>query len=116
MRAKLFASVEALQVDLDTWLHHYNHERPHLGYRNLGGRPWEKSSGLSDKEAKRTLETPSTGRTAVRSTQRNPSLPSLHPTMAARAGRRAADNPSGRATLRALTDRPYTGYTKDVGF
>ena len=41
MHAKLFASVEALQAELDTWLHHYNHERPHLGYRNQGRRPWE---------------------------------------------------------------------------
>jgi transposase InsO family protein len=41
MHAKLFESVEALQADLDAWLHHYNHERPHLGYRNQGRRPWE---------------------------------------------------------------------------
>ena len=41
MHQKLFESVEALQTDLDTWLHHYNHERPHLGYRNQGRRPWE---------------------------------------------------------------------------
>ncbi|MGF1475919.1 MAG: IS481 family transposase, partial [Geminicoccaceae bacterium] len=33
--------VEALQADLDAWLHHYNRERPHLGYRNQGRRPWE---------------------------------------------------------------------------
>jgi transposase InsO family protein len=41
MHQKLFDSVEALQADLDAWLHHYNHERPHLGYRNQGRRPWE---------------------------------------------------------------------------
>jgi transposase InsO family protein len=41
MHAKLFESVEALQADLDAWLHHYNHVRPHLGYRNQGRRPWE---------------------------------------------------------------------------
>ena len=41
MHAKLFPSVEDLQADLDAWLHHYNHERPHLGYRNQGRRPWE---------------------------------------------------------------------------
>ena len=41
MYQKLFESVEALQADLDAWLHHYNHERPHLGYRNQGRRPWE---------------------------------------------------------------------------
>ena len=41
MRSRLYESVEALQADLDAWLHHYNHERPHLGYRNQGRRPWE---------------------------------------------------------------------------
>ena len=41
MHQKLFESVEALQADLDAWLHHYNHVRPHLGYRNQGRRPWE---------------------------------------------------------------------------
>jgi transposase InsO family protein len=39
MRSQLYASVEALQAD--AWLHHYNHARPHLGYRNQGRRPWE---------------------------------------------------------------------------
>jgi transposase InsO family protein len=41
MRSQLYESVEALQADLDAWLHHYNHERPHLGYRNHGRRPWD---------------------------------------------------------------------------
>ena len=41
LRAKLYESVEALQADLDAWLVHYNRERPHLGYRNQGRRPWE---------------------------------------------------------------------------
>ena len=41
MSRQLYESVEALQTDLDVWLHHYNHERPHLGYRNQGRRPWE---------------------------------------------------------------------------
>jgi transposase InsO family protein len=41
MHQKLFESVAALQAELDAWLHHYNHERPHLGYRNQGRRPWE---------------------------------------------------------------------------
>ena len=41
MHQKLYDSVEALQADLDAWLHHYNHERPHLGYRNQGRRPWD---------------------------------------------------------------------------
>lgn len=27
------------RVDLDTWLHHYNTERPHFGYRNQGRGP-----------------------------------------------------------------------------
>jgi transposase InsO family protein len=41
MHQNLYASVDALQTDLDAWLHHYNRERPHLGYRNQGRRPWE---------------------------------------------------------------------------
>jgi transposase InsO family protein len=41
LRRRLYESVEALQADLDAWLHHYNHERPHLGYRNQGRRPWD---------------------------------------------------------------------------
>ena len=41
MHARLYEGVEALQADLDAWLHHYNRERPHLGYRNQGRRPWE---------------------------------------------------------------------------
>ena len=38
-RTKLYLSVSDLQADLDAWLHHYNQERPHQGYRNLGRRP-----------------------------------------------------------------------------
>jgi len=38
-RKKFYESVEALQEDLDAWLFHYNTERPHQGYRNLGRRP-----------------------------------------------------------------------------
>lgn len=40
-REKFYASVEELQKDLDQWLHYYNHERPHRGYRNMGRRPIE---------------------------------------------------------------------------
>lgn len=38
-RQKYFESVSALQDDLDMWLVHYNTERPHRGYRNMGRRP-----------------------------------------------------------------------------
>lgn len=38
-REKYYESVEALQADLDVWLAHYNNERPHRGYRNMGKRP-----------------------------------------------------------------------------
>jgi transposase InsO family protein len=54
MHAKLCDSVEALQADLDAWLHRYNHERPHLGHRNQGRRPWETVGRSSDKKVKRT--------------------------------------------------------------
>lgn len=40
-RKKLYESVEALQADFDQWLVHYNTERPHRGYRNMGKRPIE---------------------------------------------------------------------------
>lgn len=40
-RKKLYESVQALQSDLDDWLHQYNYERPHRGYRNRGRRPFE---------------------------------------------------------------------------
>ena len=39
LREKLYDSVDGLQADLDQWLLHYNTERPHQGYRNLGKRP-----------------------------------------------------------------------------
>ena len=41
MRETFYESVDALQADLDAWLVHYNTERPHLGYRNMGRRPVE---------------------------------------------------------------------------
>jgi transposase InsO family protein len=41
MHARPYEGVEALQADLDPWLAHCNRERPHLGYRNQGRRPWE---------------------------------------------------------------------------
>ena len=40
-RKKFYGSVQALQPDLDDWLHQYNYERPHRGCRNLGRRPFE---------------------------------------------------------------------------
>lgn len=40
-RRKLYTSLEALQADFDAWLHEYNTERPHLGYRNMGRCPIE---------------------------------------------------------------------------
>ncbi|SFY37567.1 Integrase core domain-containing protein [Paracoccus pantotrophus] len=41
MRETFYDSVEVMQADLDAWLVHYNTERPHLGYRNMGRRPVE---------------------------------------------------------------------------
>ena len=40
-RKKFYTSVKELQEDLDVWLHEYNYERPHRGYRNMGRRPIE---------------------------------------------------------------------------
>ena len=41
LRERFYEAVDTLQADLDAWLVHYNRERPHLGYRNQGRRPWE---------------------------------------------------------------------------
>lgn len=41
LRQKVYTEVVELQRDLDAWLHHYNHERPHLGYRNNGRTPYQ---------------------------------------------------------------------------
>jgi hypothetical protein len=41
LHENLHDSVEALQSDLDAWLVHYDTLRPHLGNRNMGGRPVE---------------------------------------------------------------------------
>lgn len=38
-RTKLYEKLETLQADLDVWLIHYNTERTHQGYRNMGRRP-----------------------------------------------------------------------------
>jgi transposase InsO family protein len=43
-RTKFYDRVDVLAVntaDLDRWLHYYNYERPHQGYRNLGKRPFD---------------------------------------------------------------------------
>jgi transposase InsO family protein len=40
-RSKFYGSAEELQQDLDQWVHYYNYERPHRGYRNRGRRPIE---------------------------------------------------------------------------
>ncbi len=36
-RTKWYESIDEMQADLDLYLHHYNHERPHQG-RNMNGR------------------------------------------------------------------------------
>lgn len=39
LRERYYRSVEQLQLSLDAWLEHYNRQRPHLGYRNMGKCP-----------------------------------------------------------------------------
>lgn len=51
MRETFYRDVDSLQADLDAWLHHYNHERPHLGYRNQGRRPWDTVRQFVSQEA-----------------------------------------------------------------
>jgi len=36
LRQRLYTNVEELQKDLDKWLKHYNYEKPHQRYRNMG--------------------------------------------------------------------------------
>ena len=38
---KLHENLEELQADLAEWLVHYNTQRPHQGYRNMGRTPLE---------------------------------------------------------------------------
>jgi len=40
-RKKLYDSIDALQADLDGWLHHYNYERTHQGKMCCGRTPVE---------------------------------------------------------------------------
>jgi transposase InsO family protein len=40
-RDNFYSAVDELQKELDQWLHHYNYERPHRGYRNMGRKPIE---------------------------------------------------------------------------
>lgn len=40
-RKKVFETIEALQADLDEWLHHYNYERTHQGKMCCGRTPIE---------------------------------------------------------------------------
>jgi len=39
--AILYQNLEELQADFDTWLHNYNYNRAHMGYRNMGRKPME---------------------------------------------------------------------------
>jgi transposase InsO family protein len=61
MRSQLYQNVDALQADLDAWLHHYNHERPPSATATRAavlGRPWSASSAShpQDKEVKKTFQ------------------------------------------------------------
>ena len=49
MRKKIYINLDDLQEDLDSWLHYYNHERPHSGKYCYGKTPrqtWEDSKKL----------------------------------------------------------------------
>jgi transposase InsO family protein len=51
MRETFYATVDALQTDLDAWLVPYNTERPHPGYRNMGRRPRDTVSKFVSQKA-----------------------------------------------------------------
>jgi transposase InsO family protein len=40
-RRKIYRSIEELQIDLDDWLHHYNHDRTHQGKMCCGRTPFQ---------------------------------------------------------------------------
>lgn len=40
LQSKTYDSIEMLQSDFEKWLHYYNYERPHHGYRNMGKNPY----------------------------------------------------------------------------
>jgi len=52
-RKRIYASLEALQVDLDDWLEEYNHRRPHQGKRCDGRTPmvtWDEAKPLVEEK------------------------------------------------------------------
>ena len=50
---KIYTSIEELQEKLDSWLYHYNYERPHRGYINMGKRPFETVTGFVESQKER---------------------------------------------------------------
>ena len=58
-RRKLYQTLEALQADLDEWMHHYNHERPHSGRYCFGTTPrqtfTESSTLANEKQLDQTI-------------------------------------------------------------
>ena len=42
-RKKIFRTLDQLQIDLDEWLYHYNHERTHQGECVMGAPPCRRS-------------------------------------------------------------------------
>ena len=40
-RRKLYHSIEQLQVDVDDWIYHYNHDRTHSGKHCFGKTPMQ---------------------------------------------------------------------------
>ncbi|WP_342265385.1 IS481 family transposase [Cardinium endosymbiont of Philonthus spinipes] len=51
MRKKIYTDLDVLKQDLDSWLHYYNHERPHSGKYCYGKTPiqtWEDSKKLAE--------------------------------------------------------------------
>ncbi len=54
MRETFYRGVDSPQADLDTWLHHYNYERPHLPTAITDAGPGTRSVSSSAKKLKRT--------------------------------------------------------------
>jgi hypothetical protein len=68
-RKKWYTTVEELQQDLDTYLWHYNFQRPHSGYRLNGKRPIEVLLDRTTYPKRLTYDKIDTPRTSEVSTQ-----------------------------------------------
>jgi len=56
LRKKFYTSLDELQKDHNQWMHEYNTERPHLGYRNMGKTPIKSFNDYKQKQKSLNLK------------------------------------------------------------